>query len=83
MGLFPDQERAQKRHGPAITILGIEQPLDPQLVDQLRPEQSQKNHEQKQRFPARGLENWLGGQPQSKHWQRLSVKAVGSKFHRP
>jgi hypothetical protein len=53
---LPDQIQTQKWHGPAITILGIERPFDPQVIDENRPKKSQKNHEQKHGFPARGLE---------------------------
>src|ERR1035441_3888066 len=64
-----------------LTILGIDRPLDPQMIDEMRPQKAQKNHEQKQRFPARGLENLSGDQPQSKHRQILIMIVSSGKPH--
>ena len=64
-----------------LTILGIDRPLDPQMIDEMRPQEAQKNHEQKQRLPARGLENLSGDQPQSKHRQILIMIVSGGKPH--
>src|ERR1017187_2463930 len=51
------------------------------MIDEMRPQEAQKNHEQKQRLPARGLENLSGDQPQSKHRQILIMIVSGAKPH--
>jgi hypothetical protein len=51
------------------------------MIDEMRPQEAPKNHEQKQRFPARGLENLSGDQPQSKHRQILIMIVSGGKPH--
>src|ERR1019366_1546298 len=64
-----------------LTMRGIDRPLDPQMIDEMRPQEAQKNHEQKQRLPARGLENLSGDQPQSKHRQILIMIVSSGKPH--